>query len=423
MNLSGLSPEKAPPVAVPLGLFLMLPVFLVLAGAVLVCYGGDALATRWSPAALAGVHLLVLGGLAPVMCGALFQVAPVLLGTPFPAVRPVALVTGASLGTGALALAAGFLTGSPDWLLAGGVLAASGLGVFLIAATAALWSRGGRGETTRAVRLALVALALTTLLGLSLVGARHGDLDLPYRLAWVDVHAAWGIGGWIGLLLVGVAMDLLPMFYVTGGFGERLRRWLVPGAFGLLVAVSLLYLAMAPALSAEWLFAAALAPHLVFLGQALRREKLRRRPRRDPTLTLWQSSHGMIVAALAASLLGDLPVLNGVLLLGAGTAFVVGSLFKIVPFLSWLDLQQRRMAAGAVTVRLPRLNELWPDKGAVAVTAALATALAVLAAASAWPPATSAGGGALVLAGAMLGYYLLRANRLRLETLRRFRTA
>jgi hypothetical protein len=352
------------------------------------------------------------------MCGALLQIAPVLLGRPFPAVRPVALITGVALGAGGLTLAGGFLYGSPQWLLAGSILAASGLGVFLTAALTALWSRGGRGATSRAVHLAVIALGITALLGLSLAGARHGDLDLPYRLAWVDVHAAWGIGGWIGLLLVGIAMDLLPMFYVTRAFGERLRRWLMPGAFALLAVGSLLYLAMAPGLAVEWLFAAAAIPHLAFLGQALRREKNRQRPRRDPTLTLWQLSHGMVVAALAAMLLSEAAVLNGVLLLGAGVIFVVGALFKIVPFLSWLDLQQRRMASGAMTVRLPRLNELWPERGAGAVAVALATALAVLAAASAWPAATSAGGALLVLAGGMLGYYLLRSNRLRLTTLR-----
>ena len=40
------------------------------------------MASRWAPAALATTHFLVLGALAPVMCGALLQMSPVLLGAP-----------------------------------------------------------------------------------------------------------------------------------------------------------------------------------------------------------------------------------------------------------------------------------------------------------------------------------------------------
>jgi hypothetical protein len=74
MNLGGLSPDKSPPVEAPLTLFYLLPVFLVLAGITLAWYGDQVLASRWTPAALGVTHFLVLGALAPVMCGALLQI-------------------------------------------------------------------------------------------------------------------------------------------------------------------------------------------------------------------------------------------------------------------------------------------------------------------------------------------------------------
>ena len=86
MNLGGLSPDKAPPVDAPLGLFYLMPPFLALAGLVVAWQGDQVLLSRWTPAALAVTHFLVLGALAPVMCGALLQISPVLFGTPFPRV-------------------------------------------------------------------------------------------------------------------------------------------------------------------------------------------------------------------------------------------------------------------------------------------------------------------------------------------------
>ena len=67
MNLGGLSPDKAPPVEAPLTLFYLLPFFLVLAGVLLASQGDQLLASRWTPAALAATHFLVLGALAPVL--------------------------------------------------------------------------------------------------------------------------------------------------------------------------------------------------------------------------------------------------------------------------------------------------------------------------------------------------------------------
>lgn len=84
MDLSGLSPDKAPPVEAPLALFYLMPLFIGLAGMVLLWQGDQVLASRWAPATLAATHFIVLGALAPVMCGALLQISPVLLGAPFP---------------------------------------------------------------------------------------------------------------------------------------------------------------------------------------------------------------------------------------------------------------------------------------------------------------------------------------------------
>ena len=60
----------------PLRFFLTAPLFLVLAGVLLVVDGAAVFASRWTPSALALTHLLTAGFMLQVMLGALFQLMP-----------------------------------------------------------------------------------------------------------------------------------------------------------------------------------------------------------------------------------------------------------------------------------------------------------------------------------------------------------
>src|SRR5574340_1380557 len=86
---AGLSFDQAPPFSLPLRFFLTAPLFL-LAAAGLVVQAPEALASRWTPQALALTHALTLGFLAMVMLGALTQMLPVVAGSKLPAPRRVA---------------------------------------------------------------------------------------------------------------------------------------------------------------------------------------------------------------------------------------------------------------------------------------------------------------------------------------------
>jgi hypothetical protein len=88
LNTAGLSLEQGPPIAVPFRFFLTTPLFASAAGLLLLWQGHGATLSRWTPAALPVVQLIALGFLTQVMCGALFQMLPVLAGAPVP--RPEA---------------------------------------------------------------------------------------------------------------------------------------------------------------------------------------------------------------------------------------------------------------------------------------------------------------------------------------------
>jgi hypothetical protein len=79
-----------------------------------------------------------------------------------------------------------------------------------------------------ALRTAALALAVTVALGLLLVAVLQGWIRVAEHTRWVDSHAAWGLMGWVGLLVVGVAIQVLPMFYVTPAYPAPMRRWFAP---------------------------------------------------------------------------------------------------------------------------------------------------------------------------------------------------
>lgn len=419
MNLGGLAPDKAPPIEAPLLLFRLMPWFLGLAGLLLAWQGDQVVLSRWTPAALAVTHFLVLGALAPVMCGALLQIAPVLLGAPYPRARLIARLTAAGLAAGGLLVGSGLLFGRPLLLVGGGGCAAVGLLSFLAGSWLALRHGNGRSAVLLATRLATLSLAVTVSLGLLLALARQGGFGLAIDPRWVDLHAAWGLAGWVGLLLAGTVSELIPMFYMAPAATPWSRRplsFVVAGLLSLLTVLVVLPLPSGGAMTTVFglLFALYALANLL----ALRQEQRRQRPRRDANLWLWQAGHLLLLAAFSAWLAGVTASGIGALLLGGVLCLVVGSLLKIVPFLNWLDLQQRRIARRATHVRLPRLHALLPERFAQAIAATLAAAVMAVGLGSAMPLLARVGGVLLAVCGVLLGVALARAARIRRAVLR-----
>lgn len=111
-----LSFDQAPPIGVPFRFFLTAPWFGVAAGGLLLWQGGDLLASRWTPGALALTHLLVLGFMLQAMTGALFQFVPVAAGGNLWRASTVASIVHPAFAAGALLLCAGFLFPWPHCL-------------------------------------------------------------------------------------------------------------------------------------------------------------------------------------------------------------------------------------------------------------------------------------------------------------------
>jgi len=409
VKTAGLSLEQAPPIGLPLRLFLTAPLFLVAAGLLLAAEADVLLVSRWTPAALAATHLVAVGFLGQVMAGALLQILPVLVGAPVPGVRLVATLAHLFLSAGAALLAWGFLGGGGWMLVAGGLVSALGFAVLLGPLAVALTRARGATETVWALRLAAASLATTVVLGLILVVALVGSVRLAALPAWVDVHLAWGLLGWVGVLVLGVGYQVVPMFHVTPEYPRLLRRWLAPLVAGALVVGTLLtaWGAMPGARSAFLIAVAGLA---LFALSTLVLLQRRERVRVDATLLHWVAAMLSLAAAAVAAAFGASAVLIGVLgLLGAALGLTAGMLLKIVPFLGWFHLQHRQIALGRFDLRVPHMRSFLPETWARAQLVLHLLALGLVLGALAEPRMGWAAGLVLTLAALTLEVLLVVA--------------
>lgn len=382
--------DKAPPLAAPLRFFLTAPLFAALAGVLLFGLGEDALASRWLPGALAATHLVTLGFMLQVMLGALIQVLPVVAGASLARPVLVARLVHGGLSAGALTLAAAFLYASPA-AFAGAAVLLGGTGFFFVlAAGRALWVVPSTSPTIRGLKLALGGLAGVVALGVTLALALGHGWALPLA-ALADLHAGWGFGAWSGVLLVSISYVVVPMFQLTPGYPARPSWWLPAVVVGLALAWGL-----AAALGADTAIRVAeAATALAGIGFALFTLKLqgqRRRARADATHRYWQGglwsacvALAMLLAAAVFPALADRPgwaPLFGILLgVGGFMSFIVGMLYKILPFLSWMHLQN----IGQGRAMAPPMNKFLADARMQWQMRAHFAALALLAAAAFLP--------------------------------------
>lgn len=367
-----LSLEQTPPLAVPLRFFLTAPLFGIAAALLALVIGPEHLGSRWQPGVLAFTHLLTLGYLAMVMFGAMFQLLPVLVGVrlrrPLPTARAIHLL----LLIGTLLLVIAFLTDGGLWFAGAGVLLTLALGGFILVTGHALWHSCSTHDTVCAMKLALTSLLVTLVLGVMLVLAHVGSDPAP-RYLLIDLHLAWGLLGWVGLLLVGVAYQVVPMFQITAEYAPRLRHWLPWAVLLLLLFWSLTTLHLRALAWLPGVGLVAVFGLFALVTLQLQRHRLRRLP--DVTVDFWYLGLLCLLAAAGLWLLRQgLPQLVhpklfhlwwGVLVLvGAGVSVISGMLYKIVPFLVWLHLNNRMQEAGKWQGDVPTMRQVIAERQA-----------------------------------------------------------
>ena len=362
-----LSYNDAPPLSAPLRYFLTAPLFAILAGLLLLYAGPEILASRWSPATLAFTHLITAGFMLQVMLGALQQLLPVVVGANL--ARPLRLATlvHAAITPGTLLLAAAFMSYAPLLFGAAGAFLGAGVVLFAWAAVPALYGISASSPTLPGLKVALLGLLGTVISGLLLALALGWSLNWPV-LQLTDLHLGWGFMAWSCIVLAAVAFVVVPMFQLTPEYPTWFGQYFVRTAFGCVLLWTLTDLA-GWALAAALFATATMACGAVFCGVTLNILRQSKRAKPDASHHFWNLAMASALLAcgvwLAAQWLPTVnawqgwPLLFGVLLLFGGFMSVAtGMLYKIVPFLVWLHLQNR----GSAGVPAPNMKKVLPQR-------------------------------------------------------------
>ena len=325
------------------------------------------------PWVLAGVHLTTIGFLTLLMMGALHQFVPVLTETEL-ASQAWSGVTLISVAVGLLGMVLGFLAlpggalPTMTWLLpVGGSLVVSGVMVALINLGVTLKRAWPWELPAWLVATGLAYLLITVSVGLLLALS----LTVPHLFSsqvlgimgsrGLSSHVIGGVGGWLTLTAMGVSYKLLAMFTLS----DEHR-----GVWGWTA-----YLATALGIGAAWLArwfglngVASVAWVVILIGLVSylwdMRSLYRQRKRRQLELN---ARYGLIplgflavliVAAATIRLGASLSRIDIALTFWALYGWLGGlaltQLYKIVPFLTWLNQFGNRMGKA----RTPRVQDL-----------------------------------------------------------------
>jgi len=312
-----------------------------------------------APGTLILVHLVAIGWLSLLVCGALFQFLPVLIAQPlFSNTLPLPALI--SLIAGLTALILGFLqlAGSVDPTLPffafAGTMLGLGFGLVLWNLARTLWAAPRWPLSARFVVVGLISVVATVTLGfvfaLALGGATASEPVLILTGAGLPLHVIAGLGGWLTFTAMGVSYRLLAMFMLAPELERRsTKAALYVGAAALTVAIVggvlaillngnlVLVLLMAGGLSLVAI--AFYGTDVIHLYRARRRRHIELNSRMALVALVFLAASGVLISVLFAfGRLGD-HVGAVVFLVAFGWLSGLGlaQLYKIIAFLTWLE--------------------------------------------------------------------------------------
>ena len=381
MNTRGLAFDEAPPLMLVLRSFLLAPWFLAASGVVLMAAGPTAWVDRYTPVLLAATHLVTIGFLTLTATTAVFQLVPVVAGIGLPYATALIPVVRWGFALGAALLAAAFLDNRPLFFALAAIPLALAAAVFTVSAASALW-RLPKQKTMTPMIHAILMLGVALVFGLIMAGERAAGA--PVSAALLDTHPLWALAGGAFVLWAAVAAQVLPMFQGVRPWPARVSLMLGPFVLGLLLAI------LAADVWAGGVWGAALRIALAVVvataaAHAAHRLHTRTRRRADAMTFFWYMGlAGLTGAAVAGGLMAAHivtgprgPLVFGFLAIaGAAVSLIDGMLYKIVPFLVWLNLQ--RQPGAAHVLMSSAIGERATRRHAVVHAAALGLGLAAI---------------------------------------------
>ncbi len=338
----------------PLRFFLTAPIFAVAAAMTMILYGHHPPIDRWSPEILAITHLLVLGYIVMVMQGATVQVISVLVGGKAKWSDQIGLLMYLSLTSGVLLLATGFLGGGMELFRLSLLSLSLSFFLFFAISMTAIIKGKARNDVKLRIALVLLGLAVAIVSGIMLA-AGYGWGEISIMRQWTDNHLVWGLMGGVGILVVSLSYELVPMFQVTPAYPEQLKPWMIAGLFAALLLYSI---------NEEISTALLAVGYSIFAMLTLSIQSRRKRKEIDTTVQFWRLAMLSLLATalLWATTQDSHPLILGILMIvGFSISVINGMLYKILPFLVWVHLSTKVSKLSLSRRLIPNIKTIIPQ--------------------------------------------------------------
>jgi len=356
VELVGLSTDQAPPISAPVRFFLTAPLFGVLAGILMFFSDSSILMNRFSMDSIIITHAMTIGFLAFIMLGAMTQMLPVLAGAKMPRVLFVTKYSYILLLIGTLSMLLGLSLSNHMFEIIAFIGLGSGFLMILIATALSLKTVSNFNATVKAISTSMVFAFLIVFMGLYLLYGYIADDITQNHLIVANIHSVWAIFGFGVILIIGVAFQVLPMFYVAPKFKRFCKRrvvWLISTGLFLWLIFSAFFVKY-ELVAKIWIALFVWA----FATTVWIKLSRRKRPISDVTVWYWRAASVFLTLGSFLWIFDEFfkheYIVMVAILIGGGfiLSIMIGMMYKIIPFLVWFHLN------GMGYMSIPTMNEM-----------------------------------------------------------------
>ncbi|MFW2372591.1 MAG: hypothetical protein ACN4GM_05665, partial [Gammaproteobacteria bacterium] len=302
------------------------------------------------------------------MMGALFQLLPVLAGSQFPRSNITSPLIHTFFSSGIICLALGLANYQTLLIKTALFLLLPALLAFLIGTSVSLYKAQSSHASVTGMKYSILALWITLALG-TMLTIGHGWPSVALIRHYTELHLAWASIGWVTLMTIAIAYQVVPMFQVTNNYPNSMQRALIPGIFLLMLGWTLArYFTLSSVLNLSWLSTLMeLIICLLLLSyviMSIRLQMQRKKRLMDSSLFFWLT--GLISLAISIVIFlytkinyTDHSMLLGLLFFtGFASSIINGMYYKIIPFLVWLHLNKKLAFTNRSLSSIPTMHEI-----------------------------------------------------------------
>jgi hypothetical protein len=336
-NNSGLSLDQAPPIEVVLRFFLVGSIFGVVASFMLFFWHND-LNNIYASTTLALIHTLTLGVMASFMLGALFQMMPVLCGVHIKAPVDFSIRVTYTLLVGVIFLITAFINGNSALY----IFAAIFLAIAILSSAFVMirrLSKINHSNSSRGMLIAIISFVIAVVLGIFMLTARAGfNIDIKY-IEFRNIHFHFALFGWIAILIIAVAFQVIEMFYVTPKYNQKYAKYITILIFLLLLIYAILELLGFKISTLFSFFAVALISFNAVV--TIIKIKQKKRPVNDASIWFWVNGMASLALFALFYFFNFSALFLAILFSSFALSIIFAMSYKIIPFLVWFHLNAK----------------------------------------------------------------------------------